>query len=188
MEPRNRFQGINHASLCSLAGRYDTPIPTRFLAPTEASSPQKINPGMIQHFKNKTFLHFSVLWVIFDHQDPDPDPPDHNQCGSGSTTLLLSTHSLQLFHTTLSCLPHSAIYFQLPTISFLLSLFLFKGPLRIFPTRFPHSNHQSVLEFLNNLWGARNRVGIGLSNHRPAGLHRLAELIPWDRFLGSLKV
>jgi hypothetical protein len=36
------------------------------------------------------------------------------------------------------------------------------------------------LEFLNNLWG-RNRVGIGLS-YRPARLHRLADLIPWNRF------
>ncbi len=35
--------------------------------------------------------------------------------------------------------------------------------------------------------GARNRVGIGLS-YRPARLHRLAELIDWNRFLGSLKV
>ncbi len=35
--------------------------------------------------------------------------------------------------------------------------------------------------------GARNREGIGLS-YRPAGLHSLAELVPWDRFLGSLKV
>jgi hypothetical protein len=32
MEPRNRFQGMNSASLCSLAGQYDNPIPTRFLA------------------------------------------------------------------------------------------------------------------------------------------------------------
>ncbi len=32
MEPRNRFQGMNSASLCSLAGRYDNPIPPRFLA------------------------------------------------------------------------------------------------------------------------------------------------------------
>ncbi len=31
----NRFQGINSASLCSLAGRYDNPIPTRFLAPID---------------------------------------------------------------------------------------------------------------------------------------------------------
>ncbi|MFN9981334.1 MAG: hypothetical protein ACK53Y_15520 [bacterium] len=35
--------------------------------------------------------------------------------------------------------------------------------------------------------GARNRVGIGLS-YRPARLHSLAEIIPWNRFLGSLKV
>jgi hypothetical protein len=34
---------------------------------------------------------------------------------------------------------------------------------------------------------ARNLVGIGLS-FRPARLHRLAELVPWNRFLGSLKV
>ncbi len=31
--PKNQFQGINPARLCSLAGRYDNPIPTRFLAP-----------------------------------------------------------------------------------------------------------------------------------------------------------
>ncbi len=35
MGPRNRFQGMNSASLCSLAGRYDNPIPLRFLAPIE---------------------------------------------------------------------------------------------------------------------------------------------------------
>jgi hypothetical protein len=35
MEPSNRFQGINSASLCSLAGRYDNPIPARFLVPID---------------------------------------------------------------------------------------------------------------------------------------------------------
>ncbi len=35
MEPRNRFQGMNSASLCSLADRYDNLIPTRFLAPID---------------------------------------------------------------------------------------------------------------------------------------------------------
>jgi hypothetical protein len=35
--------------------------------------------------------------------------------------------------------------------------------------------------------GARNRVGIGLS-YLHARLHRLAEFIPWDRFLGSVNV
>jgi hypothetical protein len=32
-EVMEAFQGIDSASLCSLAGRYDNPIPTRFLAP-----------------------------------------------------------------------------------------------------------------------------------------------------------
>jgi hypothetical protein len=36
-------------------------------------------------------------------------------------------------------------------------------------------------------YGAKNLVGIGLA-YRPARLHRLEELIPWNRFLGSLKV
>jgi hypothetical protein len=31
MEARNRFQGIDSASLCSLAGRYENPIPTRYV-------------------------------------------------------------------------------------------------------------------------------------------------------------
>ncbi len=34
---------------------------------------------------------------------------------------------------------------------------------------------------------ARDRGGIGLS-YRPARLHRLAEFIPWNRFLGSRNV
>ena len=35
MEPRNRFQGMNSASLCSRAGEYYNPILTRFLAPID---------------------------------------------------------------------------------------------------------------------------------------------------------
>jgi hypothetical protein len=35
--------------------------------------------------------------------------------------------------------------------------------------------------------GARNLVGIGLS-YRPDRLYRLAESIPWNRLLGSLKI
>ncbi len=35
MEPGNRFQGMTSASLCSLAGWYDNPIPPRFLAPID---------------------------------------------------------------------------------------------------------------------------------------------------------
>ncbi len=35
IEPRNRLQWMNAAGLCSLAGRYDNPIPTRFLVPVD---------------------------------------------------------------------------------------------------------------------------------------------------------
>jgi hypothetical protein len=35
MGPRNWFQGMNSASLCSLAGRYENPIPPRCLAPID---------------------------------------------------------------------------------------------------------------------------------------------------------
>jgi hypothetical protein len=34
-EPKNRFQRINSTRLSCLAGRYDNPIPTRFLAPID---------------------------------------------------------------------------------------------------------------------------------------------------------
>jgi hypothetical protein len=34
-EPRNRFQELDPASLCSLAGRQDNLIPARFLAPID---------------------------------------------------------------------------------------------------------------------------------------------------------
>ncbi len=45
----------------------------------------------------------------------------------------------------------------------------------------------SELEFFKQSMGARNRIGIELS-YRPARLHRLAESIPGNRFLGSINV
>jgi hypothetical protein len=35
MEPRNQFHVIDSAGLCSLAARYDNPIPAQFLAPID---------------------------------------------------------------------------------------------------------------------------------------------------------
>ncbi len=56
MEPRNRFQEINSASLCCLTGRDDNPIPTRFLAPIDCL---KI---LAQSFVNTVG---SLGWVVF---------------------------------------------------------------------------------------------------------------------------
>ncbi len=53
-------------------------------------------------------------------------------------------------------------------------------------TSFHQLKHTSSAGVFKPSMRARNRVGIGLS-YRPARLHRLAELVPWNRFLGSLK-
>jgi hypothetical protein len=53
MEPRNRFQGMNSASLCSLAGRYDNhsysvPCPHRLLknSSSEHRDQEFVTPGI----------------------------------------------------------------------------------------------------------------------------------------------
>jgi hypothetical protein len=48
---------------------------------------------------------------------------------------------------------------------------------------------QNVIDagILKQSMGARNREGIGLP-YWPARLHRLVELVPWNRFSGSIKV
>jgi hypothetical protein len=46
---------------------------------------------------------------------------------------------------------------------------------------------QHRAEIFKQSMGARNLIGRGLS-YRPARLHRLAELIPWNHFLGSINV
>ncbi len=55
------------------------------------------------------------------------------------------------------------------------------------PKMFNCTCTQNSARILEQSMGARNRVGIGLS-YWPARLHRLAESVPWNRFLGSLKV
>jgi hypothetical protein len=47
--------------------------------------------------------------------------------------------------------------------------------------------HELCVGIFEQYMGARNQVGIGFS-YRPARLHRLAESIPWNRFLGSIEV
>ena len=51
----------------------------------------------------------------------------------------------------------------------------------------PQSNGPTCAGIFKQCVGSRNRVGIGLS-YRHARFHSLAELVPWNWFLGSLKV
>jgi hypothetical protein len=50
-----------------------------------------------------------------------------------------------------------------------------------------HDRLATCAGFFKQSVGARNRVGTELS-YRPARLRSLAELVPWNRFLGSLKI
>jgi hypothetical protein len=71
MEPRNRCQGINSASLCTLAGRYDNHIPTRCLAPIEflkipapySAPPSITHQQMVGSLKMNTTLGYSTRVV-----------------------------------------------------------------------------------------------------------------------------
>ncbi len=76
MEPRNRFQEIDSSNLCSLAGWYDKPIPTRFRAPLDCSeipaqatqaggidSLQSI-PGLLKRFKIPSLKQTKYLEFI----------------------------------------------------------------------------------------------------------------------------
>ncbi len=49
------------------------------------------------------------------------------------------------------------------------------------------NNRLTCVGIFKQSMGARNRVEIGLSNG-PARQHGLAESVPWNRLLGSLKV
>jgi hypothetical protein len=60
MEPRNRFQGINSASLWSPAGRYDNPIPTRLIAPIDCLKIPALESAEVLCFLLGTFC--SLLW------------------------------------------------------------------------------------------------------------------------------
>ncbi len=66
LEPRNRFQGLNSASLCSLAGRYDYPTPTRFLAPIDCSKipAQDSCPPLSLYLPSLTSNAISIVQII----------------------------------------------------------------------------------------------------------------------------
>ncbi len=78
----NRFQGINSASLCSLAGRYDNPIPPRFLAHIDS-------------------LKIPAQGTVYTFA--------YNTCGSGIAPQgMLSINEVQFFIFLSYCMCHSS--------------------------------------------------------------------------------
>ncbi len=69
IEPRNRFQWANSASLCSLAGRrYDNPIPTRFLAPIDCSkipAQLSLHDSLIRRMCGNLQIFWWRMWYQF---------------------------------------------------------------------------------------------------------------------------
>ncbi len=64
MGPRNWCQGMNSASLCSLAGRYENPIPPQCLAPIDfLKIPAQIHLSRALIHNSK--LHDNDLWLLW---------------------------------------------------------------------------------------------------------------------------
>ena len=65
MEPKKRFQGINSASLFSLAGRYDNPLPTRFLAPIDCSKiPAQCSLQRLEHIQGVELMQGLIIFLL----------------------------------------------------------------------------------------------------------------------------
>ncbi len=108
MEPRNRFQGMNSASLCGLAGRYENPIPTRCLAPieclkipaqaTEAGGIDSLEsiPGLVRSLKIRPLkatggrkVWFISTWLILRAKHGKITGHAKKMCGQRSKEILL---------------------------------------------------------------------------------------------------
>ncbi len=61
---RNRFQVMNSAILCSLAGRYDNPIPTRYLATIDCLKTPALNVLFFWNFPLQKFLLAWSSWLL----------------------------------------------------------------------------------------------------------------------------
>jgi hypothetical protein len=75
MGPRNRFQGMNSASLCSLAGRYANPLPPRFLAPIDSLKipAQTSRADLPQPIFQVYGIHkYCTDHGLINYEDPDP--------------------------------------------------------------------------------------------------------------------
>ncbi len=134
MGPRNWFQGMNSASLCSLAGRYDNPIPPRFLAPIEfLKIPALISKVYLGSMSRDA--HTAQLTAVQIGWDPatatSPIPPHWD---SYTRAFLVSKDRRHLFVTLCRR--------RYPTFSCGLS---FHDPNILFLFTFPHFNLSSFL-------------------------------------------
>ncbi len=132
----------------------------------------------IEYIESGVFRTIVRVNILTPHPPPPSEcvlpPPHQRRAGGGGGSIFRKTPDIGL--SSCSIIPlRERIRPKEGRLKVLLYLF--------FPT------FQPVRVFLNNLVGARelsrNRVIVPA---RHARLHRLAELVPWNRFLGSIKV
>ncbi len=76
MGPRNWFQGMNSASLCSLAGRYENPIPPRCLAPIDFLKIPALVLLRLSIAGNTKYVYIKCTTVNVPSSELDWDPPN----------------------------------------------------------------------------------------------------------------
>ncbi len=71
-EPKNQFQGTSSTRLCSLTGRYDNPVPPRFLAPIDCLKiPAQVD--VVKQHKENIKLSKIVILNCRSHRVPGSD-------------------------------------------------------------------------------------------------------------------
>ncbi len=111
MELRNRFHGIDSASQCCLAGRYDNPIPTRFLAPMAYSKIPALDTSgagstIIVTSSRKDFVFILCKIANFNSLDTVPWTPS----SEWSSNCFLQLRQGQLVQKLLICCNASKLF------------------------------------------------------------------------------
>jgi hypothetical protein len=159
-------------SLCSPVGRYDNPMPESILFPESGT----MNLATSLEYSRRRLIHILVT-------------SHFKQLVFTSTRIKVSFDPFESPNLTL---------LWAPDIKFIASLIPehnyvppsgdgifknFRSPGINSKESFPSPAYKDCAGILEQSMVTRNRVGVGLS-YRPARLHRLAESIPWNRFVG----
>jgi hypothetical protein len=113
-EPMNRFQGFDSASLCSLAGRYDNPVPSRFLAPIDCLKIPALTNKIFNYHNLPTAIYRYVSTKVILYQTVYYSIMSVNQS--------LRDHDVYCLHN-LSTPTISSDRIHFPILRFLLTLF-----------------------------------------------------------------
>jgi hypothetical protein len=101
-EPNNWFQGTNSGMLCSMAGRYDNPIPTRLLTLIDCLKiPALDRPSLYLRFKGRLVCINSPITLVYCTFSSIIDSyPDSMSCGANYEVITLLSFSRHQWSVT----------------------------------------------------------------------------------------